>query len=266
MRATWSGMISFGLVNIPIKLYTSARSNDISFHQMHKDDSGRVGYRKVCKSCGNELDKDDIVKAYEYRKNQYVTVTDDELAQIPLQSAKTIAIQSFVDASQLDPVDFEKAYYMGPDQNGDRAYVLLRDALRKTGKVAIGKVTMRTREDLVAIRVSGDALVMEVLYYADELVNPQDIGLPSADYKVEENEINLAQVLIEHMTGDLDLSKFRDEYEAALKDLINKKIEGEEITAPAEVQPTKVVDIMAALKASLEAAEKERVPVEKKAA
>lgn len=264
-RATWSGMISFGLVNIPVKLFTAARSQDISFHQLHKEDSGRVKYEKVCKVCGNELGQDDIIKGYEYKKNQYVTLSDEELDKINLPTAKTISISNFIDAGEIDPIDFEKAYYVSPAENGERAYVLLREALKKTNKVGIGKVALRNREDLVAVRLSGDALVLETLHYANELAKPDELGLPAADTQVPGNELELAEVLINHMSSDFDLSAYHDDYEQALKDMISKKIEGEEVTAPPEPQPTNVVDIMAALKASLEEAEKEPVPIKRSA-
>lgn len=264
MRATWSGMISFGLVNIPVKLFAAARDQDISFHQMHKEDSGRVRYDKVCKVCNNTLGKDEIVKGYEYRKGQYVILTDEELDSVNLKTAKTIAITNFVDASEVDPIEFERAYYVAPDENGDRAYVLLRQALAQENKVGIGKVSMGSREKLAAIRLSGDTLVLETMYFADEIVKAEGIGIPAPDFQVSESELDLAKVLIEHMAAPFDPNAYHDEYEQALKDLINKKIEGEEVTAPPEPEPTKVIDIMAALKASLEAAEKQKEPVEAK--
>lgn len=265
MRATWSGMISFGLVNIPVKLFPAAKDQSISFHQLHKDDSGRIKYQKVCKACGNELSQDDIVKGYEYKKNQYVTLTEEELGKVNLPTAKTIGISNFVEADKVDPIDFEKAYYIAPDENGERAYVLLREALEKTNKVGIGKVTLHNREDLAAVRLSGDALVLEILHYANELIKPDELGLPSADAEAPANELDLAEVLINHMTTDFDISAYHDNYEEALKEMINKKIEGEEVTAPPEPQPTNVIDIMAALKASLEESEKQPVEARRSA-
>jgi len=259
-------MISFGLVNIPVKIYSAARDLDISFHQMHKDDHGRVRYAKVCKTCGNELGKDDIIKGYEYRKGQYVTLSDEELETVNVKTAKSIGISSFVDSTEVEPLEFEKAYYVGPDSNGERAYALLREALTRSNKIAIGKVSMRAREQLVAIRVVGNMLVLETMHFADEIVKPEGIGIPGDELSVSDSELDLAKVLIEHMTAPFDLEAYHDEYEKALKDLINKKIGGEEITAPSEPQPTNVIDIMAALKASLEAAEKEKVPVKRKTA
>ena len=265
MRATWSGMISFGLVNIPVKLFGAAHDQDIRFHQLHKADGGRVKYQKVCSACGNELNLDEIVKGYEFKKNQYVTLTEEELKKINLPTAKTIGITTFIDAGEIDPIDFEKTYYIAPDENGARAYVLLREALKKTGKIGIGKVALRNREDLAAVRLSGDALVLETLHYAGELVKTEELGLPSAETEVPSSELELAEVLINHMAGEFDLSAFHDNYEEALKDMISKKIEGEDVIAPAEPQPTNVIDIMAALKASLADAEKEPEPIKKSA-
>lgn len=255
MRATWSGMISFGLVNIPVKMFAAARDEEISFHQMHAEDSGRVRYEKVCKVCGNALGKDEIVKGYEYKKGQYVIVTDEELSRINLASAKTIGISGFVEAGKIDPLQFERSFYIAPDENGERAYALLREALQRTGKVGIGKVTLHTREQLAAVRVDDGALVLETLHWPDEMVGTDDLGIPAGDVKIADNELDLAQVLIQHMTTEFDPNAYHDEYREALKDLINKKIEGQEVTAPPEPQPTNVIDIMSALKASLAAAE-----------
>lgn len=255
MRSTWSGMISFGLVNIPVKLFSAAREEKTSFHQMHKQDSGRVGYQKVCKSCGAVLDGDQIIKGYEYKKGNYVLLDDEELDKVSLNTTKTIGITTFVNSDEIDPVLLKEIYYISPDDNGEHAYVLLREALNRTGKVGIGKVTMRTREQLAAVRVVDDKLVLETLHFANELSPADEIGIPSPDAKVADNEMELSEVLIQHMTSDFDLSAYHDDYESALKDLISKKIEGEEIIAPAGPQPTNVIDIVAALKASLAASE-----------
>lgn len=254
-RATWSGMISFGLVNIPVKVYTAAREEKISFHQMHKEDSGRVRYEKVCKVCEQPLTTDDIIKGYEYRKGQYVLVTDEDLDKINLNTTRSITVMSFADASEIEPMQFDQAYYIAPDGGGERAYALLRQALGTTGKVAIAKVAFRNREQLAAVRVAEHALVLETLHFPDEMVKSDDLGIPSPDVQVSDNELDLAKVLIEHMAGPYDPSAYHDEYQAALKDIINKKIEGEEVTAPPEPQATNVIDIVSALKASLAAAE-----------
>ncbi len=266
MRATWSGMISFGLVNIPVKLFAATRSKDISFNQLHKDDNGRVRYDKVCKICGNVLSKDDIVKGYEFRKGQYVVLSDEELDSVNVKSSKTIEITAFVDASEVDPIEFERAYYIAPDENGDRAYTLLRQALADQNKMAIGKISMGTREKLAGIRLSGSALILETMFFNDEIVKPDAVPLPAADAETQANELELAKVLIEHMTAKFDPAQYHDDYEAALKQLIQAKIDGEQITAPTEPAATKVIDIMSALKASLEATEKQPVAAERKSA
>lgn len=265
MRSTWSGMISFGLVNIPVKLYNAARDERVKFHQMHKEDSGRVGYQKVCKVCGEVLENDDITQGYEYKKGQYVLISDEELDKIDLPTTKTVSVLSFVDASEIEPLQYDRGFYIGPDENGERAYALLRKALQTTGKVAVGKIALRTREQLATIRVAGDALALETLHYANEMVKADDIGIPAPDGQVADNELDLAKVLIEHMAAEFDPSAYRDEYEAALNDLINKKIEGEEVTAPPAPQATNVIDIVGALKASLAEAEREPEKVRKSA-
>jgi len=248
-------MISFGLVNIPVKLYNAAKDESISFHQLHKEDSGRVSYHKVCKVCGETLEKDDIVKGYEYAKGQYVVVTDEELDKINIKSARTISIDNFVDASEIEPIQYENAYYLGPDEGGERAYALLREALKRASKVGIGKIALRNHEQLAVVRVADGALVLETLHFCDEMVKPEGIGIPAEGVPVADNELDLAKVLIEHMSSEFDPGRYHDEYAQALRQLIDQKIEGEEVIAPAELQPTNVIDIMSALKASLEAAE-----------
>ncbi len=255
MRATWSGMISFGLVNIPVKVYNAARDEQISFHQMHKTDDGRVGYQKVCKACGKTLGQDDIVKGYEYEKGRYVIVTDEELDRIDLKTARTITIDHFVDSAEIDTLQYEKAYFLGPDTNGEGAYALLREALRRADKAGIGKVTLHSHEQLAAVRVAENALVLETLHFCEEMVKPEGMGIPAADFKVSDEQLDLAKVLIEHMTAEFDPAQYHDEYGRALREMIRAKIEGEEVIAPPEVRPTNVVDIMSALKKSLEAAE-----------
>lgn len=255
MRAIWSGMISFGLVNIPVKVYNAARDEDIRFHQMHKADDGRVGYQKVCKACGETLGQDDIVKGYEYEKGRYVIVTDEELDRIDLKTARTITIDHFVDSSEIDTLQYEKAYFIGPDKQGEGAYALLREALRRTDKVGIGKVTLRSHEQLAAVRVHENALVLETLHFCDEMVKPEGMGIPAADFEVSDEQLDLAKVLIEHMTAEFDPAQYHNEYGRALRELIRAKVEGEEVVAPPELQPTNVVDIMSALKASLAASE-----------
>ena len=266
MRATWSGMISFGLVNIPVKVFAAARDEKISFHQMHKEDSGRVRYQKVCKVCGNILETDDIIKGYEYKKGQYVLVTDEELEKINLNTTKTVSIVSFVASDKIAPLFFDSYFYISPDENGERAYVLLREALRTTDMVGVGKVTLHSREQLAAVRAENNALILETMHYVDELVKPDDLGIPAADVQVSDNELNLSKILIEHMTSEFDPSAYRDDYGSAVKELIAKKIEGKEVVAPPELQPTNVIDIVSALKASLAATEGDSKKAKKKTA
>lgn len=266
MNSTWSGMISFGLVNIPVKLYAATRDKDINFNQMHKDDNGRVRYEKTCKVCGKELGKDDLVKGYEYTKGQYVIVTDEELKSVNLKTTKSITVTNFINIDDIDPLEFEKAYYIGPDENGEKPYVLLREALAQSKKVAIGKVSLHSREQLAVLRLMDNIIILETMHFADEIIKPEGIGLPPADFKVADNELDLAKVLIQHMTSPFDYNAFHDEYEQALKELINKKIAGEEVTTPPAPQPTNVIDIMAALKASLETVDKGSSAKKKKSA
>lgn len=255
MRPSWSGMISFGLVNIPVRAYAAARDESTAFHQIHKDDTGRVRYQKVCKVCGNELQNEDIVKGYEYKKNEYVVLEDEELDKIDLPTARTISIGNFADAGEIDPLQLERAYYIAPAENGERAYALLREALKSSGKAGIGKVVLHNREHLAALRAVDGALVLQTLHFANEMTDSSELGIPAQEFEIPENELSLANVLIDHMSAPFEPAAYRDEYDAAIQELIRKKIEGAEVTAPAEAQPTNVVDIVSALKASLAEAE-----------
>lgn len=255
-RPTWSGAVSFGLVNVPVKLYTAATSRDIRFNQLHEEDGGRIQQKRFCTIDGEEVAADQLVKGYEIAPDRYVTITQEELEGLDPKASRSIEIEEFVDLAQIDPVYFENSYYLVPDKNAGRAYALLLRAMEDTQKVALGRVVMRNKQYLVALRPAGDALSMATLYYADEVVPKSNLdGLSDAAVEVNERELGMARQLIESLATDFEPAKYRDEHRERILSLIDQKATGEEIVAPkVEDEAPKVVDLMAALEASIAAA------------
>jgi DNA end-binding protein Ku len=263
MRALWKGFIRFSLVTIPVNLYSAVESSStISFNQLHKTDNGRVGYEKKCKKCGNVLSNDEIVKGYEFQPDQYIVIDNEDLQKIKLESTKTIEIEGFVNASEISPMLYDSPYFIGPDgEVGKKAYALFTETLKETGKMGIGKVVMRDREDVVMISPEENGMMMFKLRYPDELRKISSVPQLNGT-KVDKDQLKLAKTLVESMTTTMDKIELKDKYQDALKELIEAKAEGKEIVAAAsEVKP--VTDIMAALKQSLEQAKKEKMPMEK---
>lgn len=258
-------MISFGLVNIPIKVYTAVREKEISFHYIHKEDGGRVSFAKICKECGQTLSQDDLVRGYEYSKGKHVTLTDEDFDKVNIESTKTLVIEDFVDPASVDPNFFDKPYYLVPDAKGDIPYVLLRDALKRMDRVGIGKVTVRNKEQLAMIRPAGDALIMDTLHFADEIVSAEGLGIPTEKVTVGQRELDMAELLVKSMEGDFEPEKYHDTYREALEQVIDAKLEGQEVTSegPSREATTNVIDIMAKLKASIEATESSKAPARK---
>ena len=252
--AIWSGSVGFGLVQVPVRLMTATRNRDVSFNQLEEGTGARIRYRKVSDATGEEVTADRIVKGYEISKGRYVVVEADELASLAPKASHTIDIEEFVDLAEIDPVYFEQPYYLVPDEKGKKAYRLLVDAMNELGKVAIGRIVIRAKERLVAIRPLDGLLCVETMRYADEVVDRD--GLAPDDVEVGEKEIAMARQLIESLAVDqFDADKFRDEYREQVLDLVERKAAGEEIVAqkPTEA-PAKVLDLVAALEASLEKA------------
>lgn len=259
MRSILKGLISFGLVNIPVGLYSAVEDKDLSFNQLHKEDGGRVTYNKVCKVCGQVLSADDIVKGYEYDKGKYVTLTDEDFEQVARAATRAIAIQDFVDASEIDPLYFDRAYYLGPDEAGKMPYVLLREAMQRTNKVGVAKLVMRDKEHLAIIRPVEGALVLNTMHYPDEIRKAEGVGIPGEEVQVGDRELDMAELLVKSMTGEWQPDKYQDEYRQEMMQMIEAKLEGVEYQAEPQAQhPTNVVDIMSTLKASIEEAEKGR--------
>ena len=256
-RPTWSGTVSFALLAIPVKMYTATRSKDISFNQIEKSTGGRIKQKKVSATTGEEVTADDIVKGYDLGGDRYVTIDPVELealAPTDRNNEKTIQILDFVDMAEIDPVYFEKAYYLAPDKGGARPYALLTKAMNDTGKVAIAKVVLRQKEYLTAIRPVGNMLCIETMYFSDEVVDKSEIdGLPD-NIELAEKEIAMAKMLVESSSGEFEPSKYKDEYREKVLAMIEAKAAGQTYEMPKLEEAPKVIDLMAALEASLAAA------------
>jgi DNA end-binding protein Ku len=256
-RALWTGSVSFGLVNIPVRMFTAQHDHEVSFHQLSKRSGNRVRYRKVDERTGRELDADDIVKGYEVANGKWVTFDDDELDELRPESTRTIEIEDFVDLAEIDPIYFERTYYLGPEDNAGakKAYALLQAAMKDRERAAIGRVVMRNRQYLAAIRPLDSVLALSTMRFADEVVGPRDIeDLRVGRVTVDAKSRRLATSLIDSLATSFDPARYHDTYTEVLRDLIEKKAAGETIEpAPArERDDGKVTDLMAALEASLE--------------
>jgi DNA end-binding protein Ku len=259
MRSIWKGTVSFGLVSIGVKLYTATEEKDVSFHQVRRTDGSRIRYKRVAEADGDEVAYGDIAKGYQLPNGETVVLTDEDFADLPLPTARTVDVLQFVPADEIDPIYFAKSYYLEPEKNAVKPYVLLRDALTASGMVAIVKVAIRNREQLATLRVRDGVIVMETMLWPDEVREP---AFPFLDEDVElrPQERQMAESLVSSMAGDFEPEQFTDNYRQALQEVIDAKIEGREVVEPTEAQPTagKVVDLMSALRASVEAAKRGR--------
>jgi DNA end-binding protein Ku len=253
----WSGAISFGLVNVPVKLYSAVSRKTVRFHQLSAKTGHRIAQKRVDSVTGDEVPYEDIVKGYELTKERYVVVTPDELEALDPEKSRTIDIEDFVDLEDIDPVYYDHPYYLVPDKGATKAYGLLLNAMEESGKVAVARVVLRSKEQLVAIRPApGNVLTMETMLFADEVVPPEELDdLPEAkDLKASQRELTMAQQLIDSLSSDFEPGKYRDEYREKVLELIERKASGEEIAVQPEApEPKKVPDLMAALEASLAA-------------
>ncbi len=258
-RAMWSGAISFGLVNVPIKMFTAARSKDIRFNQLHEPDMSRIKQKRFCAAEDVEITGDEIVRGYEVGSDQYVIVTDEEIDALTPAVTNGIEIEEFVDLAEIDPVYFESSYYLAPEKAGIKAYALLMNAMKQANKVALGRVVLRNKQYLVALRPAGRAMAMSTLYFPDEVVSQDELdGLPGDDIVASDRELAMAEQLISALSNDFDPGKYRDEYREQLMTLIDEKANGSEpLPLPIRAAPTtNVTDLMAALEASIAAAKK----------
>jgi len=259
MRSIWKGAISFGLVTIPVKLYSATEERDVSFHQVHREDGGRIRYKRVCQIDGEEIAYSDIAKGYELSSGEVVVLTDEDFADLPLTTSRTIDVLEFVPLEQVDPIYFAKSYYLEPDAAGAKPYVLLREALEQSGRVALVKVALRQRESLATLRVRDGIFVLEMMLWPDE-VRDAEFGFLDDDIDVRQQELQMAQSLIDTLSGDFHPEQYSDNYREALQSLIDAKVEGREVVQPEQPADDSgtVVDLMAALRASVEAAKQGR--------
>ncbi|MTI82282.1 MAG: Ku protein [Firmicutes bacterium] len=258
MRPLWKGAVSFGLVHVPVKMYAATENKDIRFNYLHQKCNTPVQYRRFCPNCDTEVSMEDIVKGYEYEKGKYVVVKDEDFENLPAANAKSVDIVDFVDMQDIDPVYYNKAYYLVPGEGGQKVYHLLKKAIEDTGKVAVAKVMLRKKQSLAVLRMADDALVMSTMYYPDEVRSTGNI--PELDYNVQlhENELKMAVNLIKNMATDFKPDKYDNEYRHALMEVIQSKVAGESIEIPEQPETEKVVDLMSALKASIDKAKDEK--------
>jgi DNA end-binding protein Ku len=254
-HAIWSGAINFGLVTIPVKLYTAVRTNDLRFNFLHKKDGGRIYNERHCTVCGEKVEYGDLVRGYEYEKGSYVSITDDDLKAVRPEATQSVQIVEFVELEQINPMFFDTPYYLEPEKKGRHAYALLRDSLKEAGKVAIASVVIRSREHLAAVKPNGEALVLELMHFADELVPQSSFDFPALSEQVAPAEKKVAKMLIDTMSVDeFDPEQFHDKYKEDVLAMIEARANGETIEAPEVHRPaaTNVVNLMDVLQRSLE--------------
>ena len=258
-RAIWSGSISFGLLNVPVKLYSAVSKQTVSFRELREGDGSRIRHKRVAETDGKEVPYEKIVKGYEYAPDQYVVLTKDELSELDPKKTRAIEIQDFVDLDDIDPIYFEQPYYLGPDKGAERAYALLVQAMKEARKVAVARFVLRNKEHLAAIRPMQDVLTLTTMRFHDEVTQPNDLDgevfEEAKPEKPEKRELEMAKQLIESLTSDFKPNSYRDEYREELLDLLERKAEGKDVvSAPTEEpKPTKAPDLMAALEESLAA-------------
>ena len=261
MRAIWKGAVSFGLVSVPVKLYAATESHDVSFRQVHAKDGGRIKYQRVCSIDGEEVPYSDIAKGYETEDGEMVILSDDDLAELPSTSSREIAVEKFVPSEQIDPMMFEKSYYLEPEKSGAKPYALLRQALKDADRMAVVTVALRQRTSVAVLRVratdNGDVIVLQTMMWPDEVRQP-DFNIEAGD--VKDSEVKMAHMLVETLAGDFDASEFEDDYAGAVETLVRTKIEGGEVkkTATSTKSSGEVVDLLAALQKSVAAARSAR--------
>lgn len=255
MRAIWRGAVSFGLVSIGVRVYSATEEKDIRFHQVHRTDGGRIRYKRVCSVDGEEVSYDDIAKGYDIGGGEMVILTDEDFAELPLSTSHAIDVLEFVPAEQVDPILYNKAYFLEPENAATKPYLLLRDALTDSERVAIVKVALRQREQLATLRVREGVLLLNTMLWPDEIRRP-DFGFLDEDIRVRPPELAMASSLIDSMAGEFEPDVFTDDYRAALQEVIDAKGEGREVVQPEEVEeaPAAAVDLMAALRASVDRA------------
>lgn len=260
MRAIWKGAVSFGLVNVPVRLYSATENHDVQFRQVHVTDGGRIRYKRICSKDGEEVAYDDIAKGYETEDGEMVVLTDEDLKELPTRSSKEISVEKFVPSGQIDPIYLDKTYYLEPDKAAAKPYVLLRDALEGEDRVAVATVSIRTRMTMAVLRVRDGMIVMQTMLWPDEVRSTEQFGDLEEDLHATDKELAMAQVLIEQLADDFDPDDYEDDYAVAVKALVEAKVAGGEVQAPAEDEEDggEVVDLLAALARSVDKAKAAR--------
>ncbi len=259
-HAIWSGAINFGLVTIPVKLFTAVRTNELSFNMLHEKDEGRIKYERQCSVCNKNVPWEEIVKGYEYEKGQYVILKDEDFKRVNIEATQSVDIVEFVELSGINPMYFDKPYYLEPEKKGRHAYALLREALNQAGKVGVARVVIRSKEHLAAIKPIGDALVLELMHWADEIVEPQSLEFPATE-KMPDGEMKVAKLLIDTMSAEkFEPEAFKNKYHDELLAMIEARAAGKDMPKAASKAPARssVVNLMDVLQQSLEQTKKHR--------
>lgn len=267
LHTVWKGSISFGLVNIPIKLHSATENKDIKLRQLHKECHTPISYKKVCEGCEKEVKEEDIVKAYEYAKNKFVVLDDEELEALKKENEdKAVEIIDFVKLEEIDPIYFERSYFLSPDTTGGKAYSLLRKTLEQSGKIGVAKIIIRSKEQLAVVRVYKDTLVMETIHFPDEVRSTADVPNIPSEETVVQKELDTALLLVDQLTTAFTPEKYTDEYRTALMELIEEKKAGNNTVSVSDKQPLpdNVTDLMSALQASLDKTGKKKKPATRK--
>ncbi|MCS7024775.1 MAG: Ku protein [Bryobacteraceae bacterium] len=250
----WRGHLAFGLVSLPVRLHSAARAATLSFHQLHRTDHSRIKHVLFCQAEDKRVERSEVVRGYEYEKDRYVVIEDEDIRKILPKTAKVMEVLEFVKQAEIDPLYYEASYYLAPDEAGEKPYTLLFEALKRSGYVALAKLTMHNREHIVILRPSESGIVLHTMYYEDELRRTEAYRTDTS--MVKEQELSMATMLIESMAAPFEPQKYHDHYRENLRQMIDAKIAGREVVEPHEVQPAKVIDIVDALKASLAALKK----------
>jgi DNA end-binding protein Ku len=253
-RALWTGTISFGLVNVPVRMYSAVQEHDLHFNFVHEKDGSRIGYEKICKKEGIPVPDDEIVKAYEYGKGEWLYLSDEDFEAAQVQGHRTFDISDFVSSDDIDPIFFESTYYLGPQEGAERVYALLARALDESGLAGVGTFVMRDREHLGALRVRDGVITLERMYFADEIREPD--GVKPKGVRVEKRELGMAMELIDRFSGEWKPGKYKDSYRDTLMNIIEQKRKGEKVHVETTPEPEETVDLMEALRQSLETARK----------
>ena len=256
-RPLWKGAISFGMVSIPVRLYTASEEKDIRFNQLHAEDGARIRQKRFCAEEDVEIDLSEIVKGYEVTPGQYVILEDEDFEKVPVNTTHTIEITDFVSLEEIDPILYQKTYYLEPEEIGLKPFALLMRALKESGRVAIAKVTLRQKEQLCSLRLYGNTIALETMFYEDEVRGTQELSVPDAELEVSDRELAMAKSLVDMLTSEFDFSQYRDNYREALLEIIRKKAEGQVIEAPAPVA-AKITDLTEALRASVDAVRRQK--------